>query len=65
MSDGPESGVGGRESEIESAAKRVASTSDHRLPTPDEPNWPLLYGAVLAELAVLIVIFYAFTKAFA
>jgi hypothetical protein len=28
-------------------------------------NWPRLYAAVLGELALLIVIFYAFTKAFA
>jgi hypothetical protein len=28
-------------------------------------NWPWLYAAVLAELALLILIFYAFTKAFA
>lgn len=28
-------------------------------------NWPRLYAAVLAELALLIVVFYAFTKAFA
>jgi hypothetical protein len=43
------------------------------LPTPDsrepiaarEPNWSLIYSAVIIELAVLIVIFYAFTKAFA
>ena len=34
-------------------------------PTAHEPNWPLLYGIVLAELAILIVAFYAFTKAFA
>jgi hypothetical protein len=34
-------------------------------PTPAEPNWPLLYGIVLAELVILIAAFYAFTKAFA
>jgi hypothetical protein len=32
---------------------------------PPPTNWPLLYSAVLIELAILIVIFYAFTKAFA
>jgi hypothetical protein len=37
----------------------------HTAPTPDTTNWPLLYSAVLIELAVLILIFYAFTKAFA
>lgn len=41
--------------------------SDTRLPVPDsrEPNWPLLYAAVIGELAILIIVFYAFTKAFA
>jgi hypothetical protein len=34
-------------------------------PTPREPNWRLIYAAVLGELTILIVIFYAFTKAFA
>jgi hypothetical protein len=28
-------------------------------------NWPRLYAVVLGELALLILIFYAFTKAFA
>jgi hypothetical protein len=40
-------------------------TADSRQPTPIEPNWRLLYSAVIIELALLIVIFYAFTKAFA
>ena len=31
---------------------------------PHEPRWPLLYGAVLTELVILIALFYAFTKAF-
>jgi hypothetical protein len=31
---------------------------------PNEPRWPLLYGAVLTELVILIALFYAFTKAF-
>jgi hypothetical protein len=34
-------------------------------PTPHEPNWRLIYSAVLIELLLLILIFYAFTKAFA
>jgi hypothetical protein len=59
MSDARESGVGGRESE------RNAPTPDTRHPTPREPNWRLIYAAVLGELTILIVIFYAFTKAFA
>jgi hypothetical protein len=29
-----------------------------------EPNWPRLYSAVLLFLALQIVLFYAFTKAF-
>jgi len=40
-------------------------TADGRQPTAREPNWRLLYGAVIIELALLIIIFYAFTKAFA
>ena len=40
-------------------------TGSRQPPVSHEPNWPLLYAAVIAELALLIVIFYAFTKAFA
>jgi len=40
-------------------------TADGRQPTASEPHWRLIYAAVLGELAILIVIFYAFTKAFA
>jgi len=72
MSDERELGVGGRGSEIELAANAKAPTPDTRHPTPDngQPTtdnvrWPLLYTAVLGELAILIIIFYAFTKAFA
>ena len=65
MSDTRESGVGSRASEIESPAKTKAPTPDSRLPIPREPNWRLIYSAVIIELALLIVIFYAFTKAFA
>jgi len=39
-------------------------TADSREPTA-HPNWPLLYSVVLIELAILIIVFYAFTKAFA
>jgi len=62
MSEGV-SGVGSRVS----AKNHVneVPTPDRRHPTPREPNWPMLYGAVMAELLLLIVIFYAFTKAFA
>jgi len=42
-----------------------AETPDPRQTTPAEPNWFLLYGTVLTELVVLIIAFYAFTKAFA
>jgi hypothetical protein len=61
------SGIGSRESEMGNDPDVVGSapTPHSPLPTPQEPNWPLLYGIVLAELAILIVAFYAFTKAFA
>ena len=58
-----ELGVGSRGSGV--GARSEAESSDTRLPTPDTRNWRLLYAAVITELAVLIVIFYAFTKAFA
>jgi len=54
--------VGGRESKSEPCA---SPTPYPRLPTPTTPNWPFLYSAVIIELAILIIIFYAFTKAFA
>lgn len=45
---------------------------DERLPEEivDEPppflgTWPRVYAVVLAYLAVLIVVFYAFTRAYA
>jgi hypothetical protein len=59
------SDVGGRESENKSGSGDFSPTPDSRLPTPAEPNWPILYTAVLAELVILIIAFYAFTKAFA
>ena len=59
MSDARESGAGGRESELN------APTPGTRLPTANQPNWRLIYAAVLGELTILIIIFYAFTKAFA
>ena len=34
-------------------------------PAPHEPRWTLIYSAVIIELVILIIIFYAFTKAFA
>lgn len=41
-------------------------TPDARQPTAREPTrWALLYSVVIIELAVLILIFYAFTKAYA
>jgi len=66
MTSERESGVGGfRESELDLPPNTNAPTPDPRLPTPDNVNWPLLYAAVLGELVILIVVFYAFTKAFA
>jgi hypothetical protein len=50
---------------VESAATAPSPTPDPRLPTPASANWPFLYSAVIIELAILIIIFYAFTKAFA
>ena len=44
---------------------RELPTADGRQPTASEPNWPLLYAAVIGELVILIIVFYAFTKAFA
>lgn len=44
--------------------KRIPTTGTG-LPAAREPNWPLLYGAVLAGLVMLIALFYLFTKAFA
>jgi len=40
-------------------------TPDGRQPTAHDPNWRLIYSVVIIELALLIIIFYAFTKAFA
>ena len=65
MTSEREPGVGGRESERELTGSDQAPTPGPRLPTPDNVNWTLLYTAVLGELAILILIFYAFTKAFA
>ena len=59
------SDVGGRESENKSGSSDFSPTNDNRQPTTKEPNWFLLYGIVLAELVILIIAFYAFTKAFA
>ena len=57
MSDERVSGVGGRVSESQ-------FDPDNGQPTTDNVRWPLLYSAVLIELTLLIIIFYAFTKAF-
>jgi heme/copper-type cytochrome/quinol oxidase subunit 2 len=57
------SGVGCRESEPRMSDN--APTADGQQPTASEPNWRLIYSAVIIELAILIVIFYIFTKAFA
>ena len=42
-----------------------APVPDNRQPTTDNLNWPLLYAAVIGELVILVLVFYAFTKAFA
>jgi hypothetical protein len=44
-----------------------AETSSSFLPRTSnfEPHWPRLYALVIGELALTILIFYAFTKAFA
>ena len=46
------------------AGEESLPTDSRQPPVSHQPNWPMLYGVVLTELAVLIVIFYAFTKAF-
>jgi hypothetical protein len=56
-------GVGRGESEPQ--ANRNTSTPHDLPPTPREPNWRLIYSAVIIELGLLILVFYAFTKAFA
>lgn len=63
MSSARESGVGGRGSEPPALGN--AQNPDNRQPTTDNTNWPLLYAAVIGELAILVIVFYAFTKAFA
>jgi hypothetical protein len=67
MSDEREWGVGGgeREPKASTGAPAPPPTPHTPLPTPNEPNWRLIYTAVLGELTILIIIFYAFTKAFA
>ncbi len=51
---------------LSGTGSRLSGEENRELtPTPAEPNWPLLYSAVLAELVVLVVLFYMFTKAFA
>jgi hypothetical protein len=62
MSDSREWGVGSGELE---RTRADAPTPHTPPPTPHEPNWRLIYSAVIIELIILIVIFYAFTKAFA
>jgi hypothetical protein len=56
-------GVGGREAEPPTSGE--APVPDNRQPATDNVNWPLLYAAVIGELVILVLIFYAFTKAFA
>ena len=58
-----EPGAGDREPEPPTSGE--APAPDKRQTITDNVNWPLLYTAVLGELVILIVVFYAFTKAFA
>ena len=57
--------------EVSGVGCRVSGTTpptevpDNGQPTTDNVRWRLLYSAVIIELALLIVVFYAFTKAFA
>ena len=62
MSDERVSGVGCRVSGKPPTTE--IPTPDSRRPAAGEPNWTMLYAAVLGELTLLIIIFYAFTKAF-
>jgi hypothetical protein len=39
--------------------------SDNPSVTQNEPNWRLLYAAVLAALAFEVILFYVFTRSFA
>lgn len=56
-----ESGVGSRGPEPPASGQ----APDNRQPRTDNLNWPLLYAVVIGELVILILVFYAFTKAFA
>ena len=42
----------------------MAPMNEDRAKPEDTRFWPRLYAVVLGELAVLIVLFYLFTKAF-
>ena len=61
MTSERESGAGGRELDPPTGGQEP----DNRQPTTDNVNWPLLYTAVIGELVILVLVFYAFTKAFA
>ena len=43
---------------------RSAPTPDAEEPPPIGRSWRVLYAVVLGNLALLILLFYAFTKAF-
>jgi hypothetical protein len=47
------------------ADERRLRTESRQPTTHETHNWPLLYALVIGELTLLIIIFYAFTKAFA
>ncbi len=44
--------------------KKPAPASNGEDPPPIGRSWRVLYAAVLLNLALLILLFYAFTKAF-
>ena len=41
-----------------------ATSANGQQPTANQHNWRALYTLVIAELAITILIFYAFTKLF-
>jgi hypothetical protein len=54
----------GEEGTLASPGPRAPSPEPPDEPPPPGGRWSTLYGVVLGSLAVLILLFYAFTKAF-
>jgi hypothetical protein len=44
--------------------ERATKSSSHEEPPPVGGSWKTLYAVVLLNLAVLVVLFYLFTRAF-